>query len=133
MPHVRPLLLPYPVTQASHVLHLNVLALFLTRGLSQPSHVTVYRHMQWLAHRVVNNYLQHLKLEYIANTFSYIVGLGTAPCSGLLCRTGVNLYCDTSDTVPSCKCYLPWTLNTATLACDCSNVLYHLSGSSCRK
>jgi hypothetical protein len=64
------------------------------------------------------------------------VGLGTALCSGtLLCKTGVHLYCNNSAASYSntCECEAPWTLNTATLECDCSNPLYHLSGTSCRK
>ena len=64
------------------------------------------------------------------------VGLGTAPCSVTqLCNSGMNLYCNSSLASYSntCECYAPWTLNTITLACDCSNPLYHLPGTSCRK
>ena len=56
MPHVRPRHPPYPATQVSRAPRLNAHALCLTRGLSRPSHVIVFRRMQWLAHRVVNKH-----------------------------------------------------------------------------
>ena len=83
----------------------------------------------------------YIKFYYVVAIYYFtIVGNGTAPCSSsITCKTGVNLYCDLLATVPSCKCYSPWTLDVTYtsptyMSCICTtNAFYHLvGGTSCR-
>ena len=94
--------------------------------------VYYYRRSMWY----ILSYIRNNEVEWL-NLFLCKVGLGTAPCSGSIsCKSGVNLYCDTSATIPSCICTLPWTLDVTYtsgtyLTCICTG-LYHTVGSSCR-